>query len=115
MELPNPSRKTIFQGTSRDMEILMFSVQPTTSRIGDLTRLILTLVICDVPYIHTVEHAGASNATSSRTTTSAAIADNVIMEAHAKPTSNPLPVSKSGTLPFLTYSATVQNITPANG
>ena len=52
--LPNPSRKTKFSGANGDREILIFPVQMTTNRIGNLTRLILTLVICDDhTYIHT--------------------------------------------------------------
>ena len=36
-----------------DREIFIFPVQLTTSRIGNLTRLILTLAICDDhTYIH---------------------------------------------------------------
>ena len=33
-------------GTNEDREIFIFPVQLTTSRIGNLTRLILTLAIC---------------------------------------------------------------------
>ena len=48
MGLPNPSRATKFSGANNaDMEIFIFPVQLTTSRIGNLTRLIHTLVICD--------------------------------------------------------------------
>ena len=46
MELPNPSRKTKFSGASADRETFIFPVQLTTSRIGNLTRLIHTLAIC---------------------------------------------------------------------
>ena len=45
MGLPNPSRETIFSGASRDKETLIFPVQLTTSRIGNLTGLILTFAI----------------------------------------------------------------------
>ena len=41
---PNPSRETKFSGASGDREILIFPVQQTTSRIGNLTRSIRTLV-----------------------------------------------------------------------
>ena len=37
MELPNPSRETKFSGANADREILIFPVQLTTSRIGNLT------------------------------------------------------------------------------
>ena len=41
--------------TNADREILIFPVQLTTSRIGNLTRLIHTLAICnDHAYIHTL-------------------------------------------------------------
>ena len=45
MGLPNPSRETKFSGTNRDGRILVISlfIQLTTSGIGNLTRLILTL------------------------------------------------------------------------
>ena len=52
MVLPNPSRETKFSGTNADREIFIFPVQPATSRIGNLTRLINTLAICVT--IHTV-------------------------------------------------------------
>ena len=47
--MPSPSRetKTKFSGANGDREISIFPVQLTTSRIGDLTRLSLTLAICD--------------------------------------------------------------------
>ena len=44
--LPNPSRETKFSGANADMEILIFPVQLTTSRIDNLTRLIYTLAVC---------------------------------------------------------------------
>ena len=51
--MPNPSRETIFSGGNGDREILIFPVQLTTSRIGNLTRLILTLATYDH---HTYKH-----------------------------------------------------------
>ena len=48
-----PIRETKFSGTNGDKEILLFSVQLTTGRIGNLTRSIHTLHICDDhTYIH---------------------------------------------------------------
>ena len=53
MGLPNPSRETKFSGANGDREIFIFPVQQTTGRIGNLTRLILALAICDDhTYIH---------------------------------------------------------------
>ena len=44
--LPNPSHETKFSGTNGDDgEIFIFSVPLTTSRIGNLTRLIYTLAL----------------------------------------------------------------------
>ena len=44
--LPNPSRETKFSGANGDREISIFSVQLTTSRIGNRkTQLIRTLAI----------------------------------------------------------------------
>ena len=52
--MPNPSRETKFPGANGDRKILIFLVQLTRSRIGNLTRLILTLATCDDhTYIHT--------------------------------------------------------------
>ena len=48
--MPNPSRETKFSGANGDRGILIFPVQLTTSRIGNLTRLILFLLqysLCD--------------------------------------------------------------------
>ena len=45
--MPNPSRETKFSGANWGREDFIFPVQLTTSRIGNLTRLILTLAICD--------------------------------------------------------------------
>ena len=44
--LPKPSRETKFLGTNADRKIFMFPVQLTTSRTGNLTRLIHILAIC---------------------------------------------------------------------
>ena len=44
MGMPNPSRQTEFSGANGDREKNMFPVQLTTSRIGNLTRLILLLL-----------------------------------------------------------------------
>ena len=43
--LPNPSRETKFSGANADRKIFIFSVQLTTCRIGNLTRLIHNLAI----------------------------------------------------------------------
>ena len=40
----NPSRETKFSGTHGDRGIFIFPAQLTTSRIGNLTRLIHTLL-----------------------------------------------------------------------
>ena len=45
MGLPNASRWTKFSGANGDREIFISPVQLTTSRIGNLTRLILTPAI----------------------------------------------------------------------
>ena len=50
----NPSRETKFSGTYGDRGIFIFLVQLTTSRIGNLTRLIHTLLY--VMTIHTYIH-----------------------------------------------------------
>ena len=50
----NPSRETRFSGTHGDRGILFFPVQLTASRIGNLTRLIHTLLY--VMTIHTYIH-----------------------------------------------------------
>ena len=50
----NPSCETNFSGANGDTEIFIFPVQLTTSRIGNLTRLILPLAIRDDhTYIYT--------------------------------------------------------------
>ena len=43
--LPNRSREIKFSGAKGDREIFIFPVSLTTCRIGNLTRLILTLAI----------------------------------------------------------------------
>ena len=45
-DCPTPSRETKFSGTTGDREIFIFPVQPITSRISKLTRLIHTLAVC---------------------------------------------------------------------
>ena len=50
----NPSRETKFSGTHGDRGMFIFPVQLTTSRIGNLTRLIHTLLY--VMTIHTYIH-----------------------------------------------------------
>ena len=52
---PNPSRETKFSGANADREIFIFPVQLTTSRVGNLTRLIHILAIC-VTIQQTVKH-----------------------------------------------------------
>ena len=51
--LPNPSRETKFSGANADREKNFFAVQLTTSRIGNLTRLILPLTYGMAIHIHT--------------------------------------------------------------
>ena len=46
MGLPNLSRETEFSGGNADRGIFIFRVKLTTSRIGNLTRLIHTLATC---------------------------------------------------------------------
>ena len=55
--LPNPSRETKFSGANEDGEKKVFLVQLTTSRNGNLTRLILLLL--DVMAIHTSSNFGS--------------------------------------------------------
>ena len=60
MRLPNPSRETKFSGANGDRVISTFLpvVQLTTSRISNLTGLILTFAIRDDhTYIHTYVNA----------------------------------------------------------
>ena len=54
MGLPHPSRETKFSDANGDREILIFSVQLTTSIMRNLTRLILLLLY--VMTIHTYIH-----------------------------------------------------------
>ena len=42
--LPNPSRETKFSGANAGREMFIFPVQLTTNRIGNLTRLIHSLL-----------------------------------------------------------------------
>ena len=49
MEWLNPSRETKFSGTNRECKIFIFPVQLTTSRIGNLTRLIHKLLLVPSP------------------------------------------------------------------
>ena len=60
MVRPHLSRETKSSDASGDKEILFFPVQPTTSRIGNLTRLIHTLL-----YVIIVHTAGTFNMTNS--------------------------------------------------
>ena len=57
----NPSRETKFSGTHGDRGMFVFPVQLTTSRIGNLTRLIHTLLY--VMTIHTYIHTRGHSAT----------------------------------------------------
>ena len=66
--LPNPSRETKLSGANGDREKIIFPVQLTTSRIGNLTRLILTLAICDDHTIHTYKQSMGVNIFPSRFT-----------------------------------------------
>ena len=58
---PNPFRETKFSGANGDREIYIFSVQLTTSKIGNLTRLLHTLLhvmtLNTYIYIHTYDAA----------------------------------------------------------
>ena len=47
--VPSPllyNREIKFSGANADREIFIFPVQPTTTKIGNLTRLVHTLAIC---------------------------------------------------------------------
>ena len=46
-ETAEPSRETKFSGANGDREIFVFSVRLTTSRVSNLSRLVLTLATCD--------------------------------------------------------------------
>ena len=50
--------ETKISGADGDREMLIFPVQVTTSRIGNLTRLILTLAICVTIHTYCRESAG---------------------------------------------------------
>ena len=65
MGLLNPSGETKFSGANGDREILIFPVQLTTNRIGNLIRLIHTLAMSVTihAYIHTYIHTNAINST----------------------------------------------------
>ena len=60
----NPSRETKFSGATGGREMLFFPIQLTTSRIGNLSRLIHTLLYVKTKhtyihkYIHTVHKVG---------------------------------------------------------
>ena len=43
--MPNPSGETKFSGANAGREILIFPVQLATSRIGNLARLIILLLL----------------------------------------------------------------------
>ena len=45
-DCPHPSRDTKLSGANADREVFIFLVKLTTSRIGNLTRLVRTLAIC---------------------------------------------------------------------
>ena len=53
MGQPKPSRETKFSGANEDREKFILPVQLSRSRIGNLTRLILTLATCHVMTIYT--------------------------------------------------------------
>ena len=56
--LPDPSRETKFSaGANADREILIFPLQLTTSKIGNLTGLIDTLAVCVTIHTTTVHPA----------------------------------------------------------
>ena len=61
------SRETKFSGANGDRDIFIFPVQLTASRIGNLTRLIHTLAICDKhTYIYYISSALARSIPKSR-------------------------------------------------
>ena len=53
MGRPNPSREAKCSGANGDREMPIFPVQLTTSRVGNLTRLVLTLALL---YVMTIQH-----------------------------------------------------------
>ena len=59
--LPNPSRETKFSSANADREIYIFSVQLTTSRIGNLTYPVdpYSCYKCDHTYIYNMSVAPA--------------------------------------------------------
>ena len=63
-----PSRVTKFSGANANRETFIFPVQLTTSRIGNLTRLIHTLAICMCDHTY-ILHACAPTARRSHLTT----------------------------------------------
>ena len=64
--LPNPSRDTKFSGANADREIFVFPAQLTTSRIGNLTRLIHTIsYMCDTT-LHTYTHTQGGDISSAK-------------------------------------------------
>ena len=56
MGLPKPSRETKISGTNADRGIVIFPVQLTMSRLGNLTRLTHTLAICVTMYTYIHKH-----------------------------------------------------------
>ena len=56
----DPSRETKFSGASTDRQIFISPVQLTTSRIGNLTRLVHTLAICETIHIYIPEEGKKS-------------------------------------------------------
>ena len=57
MGLPNPSRETKFSGANAYREIFISPLQLTTSRVGNLTRLIHTLAVCVTIYIRVLHNS----------------------------------------------------------
>ena len=64
-----PSRVTKFSGANANREIFIFPVRLTTSRIGNLTRLIHTFAICMCDHTTYILHACAPTARRSHLTT----------------------------------------------
>ena len=60
--MPHPSHEVKFSGANGDREILVFPVQLTTDRIGNLIRLIHTLLY--VMTTHTYYHGGKNDQNS---------------------------------------------------
>ena len=61
MGRPNPSREIKFSGANRDREMFIFPVQLTTRKIGNLTRLIHTMLLIEAMTMHTLEKTGYFN------------------------------------------------------